>query len=264
MSIIGKTVEENMKIVLKQRSAACYFNECNDMIFHDLPRDKVATSNHNLMSSLGLGAKFCPQADQISFKNSKATVARLRRDARTRHFILTNSNIDRDAMSPRLHRNIDNWDPNDASGSIEGAIDMFELTLKREFASLKHAKSSYFTMVQKNSLNFLRNQKELMILLSDKNLGPMAVNRDDHIKTMMDQRLSNRSTYEIVTKDEAKDCLAAVSSAFVDYVSLKENKIDDNDLKHVVRHLDQDTRFPVMHGVGKLHKGKSPPYYVDR
>ena len=103
-----------------------------------------------------------------------------------------------------------------------------------------------------------------MILLSDKNLGPIVVNRDDYVKAMMDQHLSNRSTYEIITKDEAKVYLAAASRAFIDCVSLKENKIDGNDLKHNMRCLDQDTRIPVMHGLGKLHKGKLTPHLIDR
>ena len=118
-------------------------------------------------------------------------------------------------------------------------------------------------MTQKNGLNFVRNQKDLMILFSDKNIGPMVVNKDDYVKEMMDQYLSNRSTYEIITKDEAKVYLAAASRAFIEYVSLKENRTDGNDLTCIMRCLDQDTRIPVMHGLGKLHKGKLIPHLLD-
>ena len=55
-------------------------------------------------------------------------------------------------------------------------------------------------MVQKSVLNFIRNQKCLMILSLDKNLGPMVVNRDDYVKEMMEQHSSNRGTHEIITK----------------------------------------------------------------
>ena len=138
-----------MNLVLEQRPAACYFNECNNMAFHDLSRDKVATATHNLTSLLGLGAKFCPQTDQVSFKNSEAMIARLRRYIRTRYFILNNSNIERDTASPRLCRKNDKWEPNKASGSIEGDMDRFELALNRDFYSLRHTKCSNLTMVQK-------------------------------------------------------------------------------------------------------------------
>ena len=55
---INKSVEENVREGLKQRTAAMCFNECNNMQFHDLPRNKVATATHNLTSLLGLDPKF--------------------------------------------------------------------------------------------------------------------------------------------------------------------------------------------------------------
>ena len=114
-------------------------------------------------------------------------------------------------------------------------------------------------MVQKNRLNFIRNQKDLMILLSDKNLGPMVVSIDDYAKAMLNPHLSNMSAYEIITKEEDEEFLLEASSAFIDYVSLKGNSIDTNDMKHIMRCLDQDTRIPVMCGLGKFHKRKFSP-----
>ena len=88
----------------------------------------------------------------------------------------------------------------------------------------------------------------------------MLVNRDDYVKEMMDQHLSHRSTYEIITKEEADEFLSEASSAFIDCVFLKGNGSNSNDVKHIMVCLDQDTRLPVTHGLGKLHKGKfSPP-----
>ena len=134
--------------------------------------------------------------------------------------------------------------------------------LEREFTSLKHINSSTLTMVQKNSLNCISNQKDLKILSSDKNLGPIVVNRDDYVKAMMDRHLSNRSIYEIFTKKEDEDFISEASSAFIDYVPLKGNSANSNDMKYVMRCLDQDTWIPVMHGLGKSYKGKffPPPY----
>ena len=89
-------------------------------------------------------------------------------------------------MSPRLCRSNDNWEPSRACGSIEGTIDRFEQDLRKEFAALKRTKSSNLTMVQKGSLNFIRNQNDVMILLSDNNLGPIVVNRDDYVNAMIE------------------------------------------------------------------------------
>ena len=94
-----------------------------------------------------------------------------------------------------------------------------------------------------------------MILLSNKNLGLMVMNRDDYVKAMMEQHLSNRGTHEIITKEEATEHLLEASNAFVRYISQAENSISSNDMKHVTRCLEQEKRIPVMHGLCKLHKG---------
>ena len=64
---IENTADENMKIVLKDKIAAAYFNECNNIAFQDLSKDQIATSKHNLTTLLSLGPKICPQKDIISF-----------------------------------------------------------------------------------------------------------------------------------------------------------------------------------------------------
>ena len=44
----------------------------------------------------------------------------------------------------------------------------------------------------------MRNQKELQVLLVDKNLGPMTVTIDDHAKTVADKCPLDRKNYEVV------------------------------------------------------------------
>ena len=95
-----------------------------------------------------------------------------------------------------------------------------------------------------------------MIFSSDKNLGPMVVNRDDYVKAMMEHHSSNRGTHEIITKEEATEYLLEASNAFIRCISQAGNSINSNDMKQITRFLEQDKRKPVMYGLGKLHKGK--------
>ena len=147
-----------------------------------------------------------------------------------------------------MHRRNDNWEPSKASGSIETAIDRFEQALNMDFASLKSTRSSNPTMAQKSILNFIINQKNLMSLSLDKNLGIMIVNRDDYVKDIMDQHLSNRGTYGIITKEEATECLLEARNAFIKHISKSGNNTDSDGVKHVTRCVEQDTRIPVMCG----------------
>ena len=64
-------VEENKKIVLKQRIAAMHFNEYSNVAFHDLSRHKVETLTHNLTSLLGFGANSSHKGHEFHLKNQK-------------------------------------------------------------------------------------------------------------------------------------------------------------------------------------------------
>ena len=79
--IMKKSTEENRKLAFRNKPAEIYFNECNNMVFYDLSRNKEALSAHTLTSSLGLSAKLCPQKDTASFKSAEDMTERLRRNA---------------------------------------------------------------------------------------------------------------------------------------------------------------------------------------
>ena len=72
-------------------------------------------------------------------------------------------------MPPRLCRNNDNLESDKSSGPIEGDMNRFEKALKTKFEYLRNTGRSNLAMVKKCSLSFIRNQKDLMIILSNKN-----------------------------------------------------------------------------------------------
>ena len=63
---------------------------------------------------------------------------------------------------------------------------------------------------------------------------PMVVNRYDHVKAMTDQYA----------------CSEEVTSAFVDFSSLKGNIINHENLTCVTRNKEQCTIIPMMHVLG--------------
>ena len=142
---IEKTADENMKIVLKDKIAAAYFNECNNMAFHNLSKDQIATSKHNLTTLLGLGPKICLQKDRISFQITERMLSRFRKDIRTRWFIAKHEPEDEKPL--RLYRKLDSWVPKEIERVVEGAIKRFEEALRLEFASLNRKKNSNLTIM---------------------------------------------------------------------------------------------------------------------
>ena len=82
-------------------------------------------------------------------------------------------------------------------------------------------------------MNYVRSQQDLKILPAYKNLGPMVANRDDHVKAMAVQRVSDRNIYEIITKKEVEEPLLESTEAFLRFCSSKGNSIDHKDLTYV-------------------------------
>ena len=77
-----------MRNVLNNKVVAMCFNECNNMTFYDLSRNKEAASACNLTSLLVLGPKLCLQKDKFTFKNLEDMIERLRREIMIRWFVL--------------------------------------------------------------------------------------------------------------------------------------------------------------------------------
>ena len=54
----------------------------------------------------------------------------LRRDIRTRWFVLNNAHADQAEEAPKSHRNNANWEPKKASGPLVGKINRFDRAVK--------------------------------------------------------------------------------------------------------------------------------------
>ena len=65
----------------------------------------------------------------------------------------------------------------------------------------------------------------------------MVVNRDNHMKDMADQKISNRKMHEIISKEEDYEFLLEANNAFIQYASRKVNSVDSSDLKCVTIRL---------------------------
>ena len=58
--------------------------------------------------------------------------------------------------------------------------------------TIKNLKVSNLTKLQQNGLNYVRNNRQHVVLVADKNIGPCAPVRNDHIATMI------KNTLEII------------------------------------------------------------------
>ena len=86
--------------------------------------------------------------------------------------------------------------------------------MRVEFGTFQKRAISNLTKLYKIILNIIQNQKELQMLLVDKNLGPMLVSRDDCVKAIADQHFSDMSTYEIISMEEVQEHFLEATNSF--------------------------------------------------
>ena len=77
---------------------------------------------------------------------------------------------------------------------------------------VKHLKkASNLTRLQKLHINILCNNKDYIVLMSDKNLGPSIIEQKEYIKLALNEHLLQVETYTNLQKEEAYD--------FIDYMN---------------------------------------------
>ena len=180
-----------------------YFSRPVNLAYHNLCSDtgKVAP---NFRALLGLGLNFCLRTPYCSGPNDPDS-ERFRRDLHTRIFF---------AGSPPLPENRlfirSNWHPPSENVPIEfrARVTHFILTAKKLFNRKRHP--SNLLPNQRLALNTLRQNNELIIWKTDKNLGPAIIERDVYIQRALSDHLLDATTYRQLSDCEANGRINAV------------------------------------------------------
>ena len=177
---------KNVENVLAYMKTDEYFNRPNNMTYHNLctsirPPQGIGTT-------LGLGLKFCIQSDRAPDFVEKS-MNRFSDDIRKKYLFAGSAMKD----TPKKIYIKSPWIPDPASDHVEARIDSFARALSAEHNFLtKHlGKSSNLTSLQKSQINLLRSNRDFVILISDKNLGPAIMEREVYIKNILQEHLSD-------------------------------------------------------------------------
>ena len=116
------------------------------------------------------------------------------------------------------------WQPDHGTRNFEATLDLFTIKLTSAHNNTQQQQtSSNLNTIQKNILNSIWNNKDIVILVCDKNLGPAVMSRTTYIKEVLNQHLEDKAkTYRKMTDREATSRLKAVS--------IRLNKIVENKL----------------------------------
>ena len=87
--------------------------------------------------------------------------------------------------------------------------------INKETRKRKHLKGSNLATLQQNGLNYLKNNKQHVALIEDKNIGPCIDNRNDCIAAMMKQHCGNLTFYERASKEQEQKFIEEAIKLFI-------------------------------------------------
>ena len=244
----------NVERVLLQMSGPEYFNRPQNMTFHDLCTELKAPEGIGV--TLGLGLKFCIQEDFP--KNTYLhSFARLQDDIRKRYIFDGKESL---CKTPKKIYVKSSWIPDPVEDRVESRIGNFSRAILAEHNFLRTTikKSSNLTLVQKSHLNLLRSNKDFVILISDKNLGPAIMERKVYIKSMLDEHLMDENTYQNISEEEALEIMKNDEEVTNQLLNEYNSIISPEERDYFNKSFKKNKRHPQFYGMPKVHKNKIP------
>ena len=154
--------------------------------FHNFsPHQKIPQSSSTL---LGLGNKFCIQT-KLPHPNLRKSFSKFSRAIRLKAYVIASKLSNDLDYNPKLYEP-STIKPPLAKAQIESALNRFICKIKS--ASNKHSKKAQYnlTKLQRRTLKQLKDNQQITILKSDKNLGIAMIKREEYIKAIPQEHLT--------------------------------------------------------------------------
>ena len=125
--------------------------------------------------------------------------------------------------------------------------------------SLTMTKHHNLTPSQRNTLRELRMRTDIIVLPTDKNLGPSVLERSRYIEMVLTEHLSNQSNYIHLPREQALIKLQQQKTAFLQCYTRHKHELQSEaeqiyfERSTTPKHLAQ-TRIPQFYGTPKVHK----------
>jgi hypothetical protein len=193
-----------------------YYTRPGNMSFHNLCT--TAKTPPGTAALLGLGLKYCIKPP-CPYQDIDRSMRRFRRDIRLHCRFNLDSTTDEDDTTdvdyiPGLYI-ASKWMPPHAPDKFEFAFDHFDKLLTDERRSLQWTRRFNLTPSQRHVLSDLTKRPDLIILPTDKNLGPCVIEREKYIAQVLKEHLLHEMNYERLDPETARDELTKQKFDFI-------------------------------------------------
>ena len=179
----------------------------------------------------------------------------LERSLRLRCFFAANNDPSPDVeYNPKLHI-LSDWTPPDKffPGFLKHRLFQFKIRLRKLFKTKRSIPN--LSRTHRFSLDYLRSQKEFLVVNCDKNLGPAILERNPYIEFAFRDHLSDDTTYQRLTADEAAIYTRANRLRLANWLSDHKEELNKQEYEYIRYHsLHTRDPLPYFYLLMKVHK----------
>jgi hypothetical protein len=206
-----------------------------------------------LRALLGLGLNFCPRpTNPVKLTVVNDLVKRFRRDIYTKMYF---AHLDNEWKPNQLFIR-STWEPDapDLPPEFRARVTYFLRLLRANFSSKHQRIQPNLTPYQGRLLRLLKASTDFIVFPSDKNLGPVILERTEYVRRAHLDHLSDASTYKRLTPIEADDRIRTVEGLLSDFIEKHSETLDYNDKKYLERSALVADPFAYFYLTAKVHK----------
>ena len=240
------------------------------MTYHNLCTNPEIQPPPGIEELLGLGLKFCIQEQRPSDTELKEGLERFERDIRIKYTMAGKSE------NPDYNKKIyikSNWEPDDGNDKLEEGLQNFRRAILqcREETNNNTSTATNLATFQQHLMKSLQDNPKIIVLETDKNLGPAVMGRRDYIKCIMDEHLGDETTYMKISERHAINRLNAIRKCIMKTVNQYDREgrkpnepgnLPENERMYFNRLFEKDPekdfRIPQFYGNPKVHKKRKP------
>ena len=257
---IHLSVTKNIRKQIATLTMDDLISKTTNINFHNLTNKPIPPCSHLL---LGLSTKFCIE-NRLPKCNLRTSFQRLTYSTRLKAWLLAERkkgmDMEREYIQ-KLHVK-GNFQPPYADWLTEDRLSSYKLKVLQAYAALSRSPKYNLNKLQRRLLTELREQRALLIINTDKNLGPAILDRNTYIMAVLSEHLTNEDIYQYLDKEEAHKLLTETQDAIKDAVWDHLENMNDAEITYFERSFRKKVfRTPIFYGTPKVHKAKLPTGY---
>jgi hypothetical protein len=109
-------------------------------------------------------------------------------------------------------------------------------------------------LFQRQIITNLMNSKELLIVMTKKNLGPAVIERDVYTRRVFEDHLLHADTYRRIEPAEAAQIITTIKMKVGQFLQSFSKIIPDNEREFLIRSIKQHKKIPSFYLTMKIHK----------